>query len=196
MILIIDNNDSFTYNIVDLLREICSEEIYVKCSLSMSPNEAEEYSHIIFSPGPGLPEEFPVMGQILELYGRSKAILGICLGHQAICVHYGGSLKNLPQIAHGSESVISCESSSVLFNGVEQMIVGRYHSWAADHVPEMLRVTARDSEGVVMAVEHIKYSVFGVQFHPESYITRDGISILRNFVNSKIPDKNEVPEQE
>ena len=184
MILLVDNNDSFTYNIVDLLRGICREELCVKNSRSMSAYDAEEYSHIILSLGPGLPGEFPVMEQILELYSRSRSILGICLGHQAICLYYGGSLMNLPQVAHGLESMINCDTSSVLFDGVGQMVVGRYHSWAADRVPEQLRVSARDGEGVVMAVEHIELPIFGVQFHPESYMTKDGITIFRNFLNS------------
>lgn len=182
-VLIVDNNDSFTFNIVDLFRKISSVEIEVRPSQNIIIEEVVEYSHIVFSPGPGLPDDFPIMRKILEKYGSSKAILGICLGHQAICAYYGSNLKNLNNVMHGSVSEIIYKRNSLLFKNLQNVTVGRYHSWIVDNIKsEDIEITATDSEGLIMGVEHKKWKIYGVQFHPESYITKDGKNIFKNFL--------------
>lgn len=184
MILLVDNNDSFTYNILQLLRAVAADRRVVVCrSQDVASEEVGAFDHIIFSPGPGSPDDFPVMHDILSKYDSAKSILGICLGHQAICQHYGAQLKNLDEVCHGQSSNIRCDCRSLLFDGVEQMTVGRYHSWVAQALPKELRITAVDQMGTVMAVEHLSKRIYGVQFHPESYMTKGGDIILRNFIN-------------
>lgn len=182
MILLIDNNDSFTYNIVELLRRVTPLKVRVIKSEELTLEQVQSYDTIIFSPGPGLPDDFPILAQILRRYDNHKRILGICLGHQAICQHYGGRLFNLPQVMHGVESEIECAPDSQLFKEMTTTTVGRYHSWAATDIPPTLKVTASDKDGTVMAVEHITKLVFGLQFHPESFITGQGEQILKNFI--------------
>lgn len=183
MILLVDNNDSFTYNVQQQLRRVTDQQIHVKRADTIECRHVERYSHIIFSPGPGVPDDFPIMSQILQQHDREKPILGICLGYQAICQYYGAVLRNLEQVVHGQPHEVRCEVESKLFRAVETMVVGRYHSWVAHQIPEVLQVTAIDNAGVVMAVEHISKPVYGVQFHPESYITKEGDAIIRNFLN-------------
>ena len=182
MILLVDNNDSFTYNLVALIGRATCEEIEVKDSKSLDIECVECYSRVIFSPGAGVPQDFPVMEQILKRYEHTKPILGICLGYQAICQYYGAQLRNLLVVAHGVGTKIKCEPDSLLFNGIDEMIVGRYHSWVAELLPAELRATAVDDKGLIMGVEHITKRVCGVQFHPESYITENGLSIINNFL--------------
>lgn len=183
-ILVVDNSDSFTYNIVQLLRRVTDAPIAVRNSHTLTLPEVELFSHLVFSPGAGVPNEYPIMSDILNRYDNDKSILGICLGHQAICQHYGALLYNLPQVFHGVPSAIRCSSQSQLFRGLEQMTVGRYHSWVAQALPTCLKATATDAEGHVMAVEHLTKSLFGVQFHPESYITVQGEHIVKNFLDA------------
>lgn len=182
MILLIDNNDSFTYNVVELLKKVTPTPIHVKKGTELRCREAAQYDHILFSPGPGLPDDFPIMREILEQYDATKPILGICLGHQAICQYYGGTLINLPEVAHGVESEIRCNPESLLFRNIHTLRVGRYHSWAAASLPDTLRITATDSSGLIMGMEHVSKRIYGIQFHPESYITQNGEQILRNFI--------------
>lgn len=184
MILLIDNNDSFSHNVLQMLRGVALQPIVIESSSTLTVGDVERFEHIVFSPGPGLPIDFPLMGEILEKYDREKSILGICLGHQAICQHYGGRLRNLDEVLHGVRSTINCEPDSLLFDAIDTMIVGRYHSWVADYVGVDLRVTATDGCGAIMAVEHRTKRVYGVQFHPESYITQGGEQIFRNFLNA------------
>lgn len=183
MILLIDNDDSFTYNVVQLLRKVSKKPIAVQRGCETRISDAARYHHIIFSPGPGLPNDFPIMKDILERYDSTKSILGICLGHQAICQYYGGTLRNLPHVVHGVASDLICQPASVLFKGISSMTVGRYHSWVADSLPDVLRVTATDEAGLIMGVEHTAKRVYGIQFHPESYITQEGATILQNFLH-------------
>lgn len=183
MVLLIDNNDSFTYNVVQLLRSVSDTEISVRRADELQGSDAERFDHIIFSPGPGLPDDFPIMREVLKRYDSSKSILGICLGHQAICQYYGGKLRNMSDVRHGVESELVCQPTSVLFRGVRSMRVGRYHSWVVDSLPEDLWVTATDSRGEIMGVEHTSKRVYGVQFHPESYITEDGSAIFKRFLS-------------
>lgn len=183
MILLVDNYDSFTYNIVDLLRTSTSRTIHVLNSSQLSLEAIHPYSHIIFSPGPGLPSDFPIMNDILDAYDEYKSILGICLGHQAICSHYGATLYHLDTVFHGVQSRIQCVPDSHLFVSKKTMTVGRYHSWAIKDIPASLKITAYDDQGIVMAVEHRSKRVYGVQFHPESYMTVNGYKIFQHFLN-------------
>ncbi len=183
MILLVDNNDSFTYNIVDMLGRITSKKVDVVNSDRVEIESLDAYESIILSPGPSLPSDYPRMHSLLKNYIGKTPILGICLGHQAICEYFGGELSNYQQPLHGFGCEIKCDSDSVLFKNIDTMSVGRYHSWVVEEVGEELRVTATDKHGDIMAVENRELKVFGVQFHPESYICRDGEIILKNFLN-------------
>ncbi|MBP1672352.1 MAG: Anthranilate synthase, amidotransferase component [Bacteroidetes bacterium] len=184
MLLLVDNNDSFTYNIVEAIRSVSNVPIVVKNSADIQIEEVEQYQMIIFSPGPSLPDDYPIMKQILNQYCATIPILGICLGHQAICSYFGAQLVQSDSIIHGFDSLIQTNSQSLLFKGVSEMIVGRYHSWHAIQIPESLSITAQDKYGIVMAVEHKHYPVYSVQFHPESYITKQGKQIFKNFIDA------------
>lgn len=183
MILLINNNDSFTHNIVELLYQITDKDVHIVDNGEIELHEIENYQKIIFSPGPGLPYEFPIMRQILDRYKETKPILGICLGHQAICEYFGAKIERLNHVMHGIDSIISCNKDTTLFKDKSTMIVGRYHSWIAREIPDLLNVIAQDNDGNVMAVEHALFPIYGVQFHPESYISKDGRSVLERFIN-------------
>jgi anthranilate synthase/aminodeoxychorismate synthase-like glutamine amidotransferase len=184
MILIVDNNDSFTFNIVESVRSVTKIPFTVVKSSNLSIEEVSKYQMIILSPGPSLPKDFPILNAILETYHTQKPILGICLGHQAICSFFGAKLVQSDEVIHGFDSVIETDPDSILFKGFDQMTVGRYHSWYALDIPPILKITARDSEGIVMGVEHQSLPVYGVQFHPESYITQYGNQIIKNFIDA------------
>lgn len=184
MILIVDNNDSFTFNIVESVRSVTNIPFNVIQSTSLSIEEVSNYQMIILSPGPSLPQDFPILNLILETYHTYKPILGICLGHQAVCSFFGAKLVQSQSVMHGYDSLIKTDPDSVLFKGISQMTVGRYHSWYATDLPSVLNITARDSQGIVMGVEHQLLPVFGVQFHPESYITHQGNMIFKNFIDA------------
>ncbi len=185
-VLIVDNQDSFTYNIVDLIwqtRQLASE---VKSAIGLDVQRVADYDRIIFSPGPGLPQEFPVMAEILQKYGQEKSILGICLGHQAICQFLGAKLMNLNKVIHGQpKTLIACPDSFLLKGFPEESTVGLYHSWvvAEQHFPPNLRITGRSEEGYIMAVEHRHHPLYGVQFHPESFLSTQGKRLIDNFLS-------------
>lgn len=184
-ILLIDNFDSFTYNILEVLRNTNLCQIEVITSDKVQINDAYKYDGIIFSPGPGLPDDFPKMNSILNNYKGKIPILGVCLGHQAICQNYGLKLVNLDKVVHGQPRKIKIISNSILFKNLPTKFeVGLYHSWVVEHfkMTDSLIVTAISEDNYVMAVEDIENSIFGVQFHPESYITEYGLEILINFV--------------
>jgi para-aminobenzoate synthetase component II len=186
-ILIVDNNDSFTFNIVELLRSITGEKPAVKNSNTLKIKTAANYSHIIFSPGPGLPEDFPVMNELLSVFSGNIPVLGICLGHQAICKHYGMDLYNLDEVIHGQTKKINVITDSILYKDLpSQFDVGLYHSWSVRENGKSidLNITALSSDGQIMSVENREKSIFGVQFHPESYITRYGKELVSNFLLS------------
>lgn len=184
MIVLIDNDDSFTYNIVDLLRRCTDVPVRVIRHCDVTEHDMQSASAFIFSPGPSLPADYPVMARVLREYSDKKPILGICLGCQAICSFYGAELYNLSQVYHGVQSSLDFDSSSLLFRGVDSpLLVGRYHSWAVRSVAPPLRITAMSEDGVVMAVEHQSCPVFGVQFHVESYMTSQGETIIKNFID-------------
>ncbi len=189
-ILIIDNYDSFTFNLVHLVNEVSTLRSDVVKNDEIDLSRAEEYSHIILSPGPGLPSEAGMMREVLRIFGKSKRILGVCLGMQAIIECYGGKLENLPHVFHGIKSDVQLtRQSSILFDGVPSTFsVGRYHSWVADvdSLPTCLEVTCIDNQGTIMGVEHKSHSVYGVQFHPESYMTEFGKELMTNFLTKPL----------
>ncbi len=182
MILLIDNHDSFTFNIVDMLRGITDMRIDVISSSQLDVNCIEKYSHIILSPGGSLPEEYPTLFEVLKRYIGTLPIMGICLGHQAICKHFGSELTNYSAPLHGVNTAIVCDATSTLFSGKESMVVGRYHSWVVKSVDSRLKVVARDEKGDIMAIENNELKLYGVQFHPESYISEGGKDLLINFL--------------
>ena len=191
-ILVFDNYDSFTYNLVHLVEKILHTKVDVFRNDEISLEKVEEYDKIILSPGPGIPEEAGLLLPLIKKYAASKPILGVCLGHQAIGEAFGGKLINLSTVYHGVATEIKVGNNkaikkSRLFEGLPDRIeVGRYHSWIVsdDDFPEELEVTARDENGYIMALQHKEYDVQGVQFHPESVLTPDGEKILRNWLET------------
>lgn len=184
-ILLIDNYDSFTYNIVHSIKSLTSSPITVQRNDAVNLNNADRATHLIFSPGPGIPSEAGMMPKLLEKFSTSKVILGICLGHQAIGETFGGSLKCLSKPFHGVETKITLDTSNSLFLSLPSTIsVGRYHSWIINEesLPKDLKITAQDENGCIMAIAHKTLPVFGVQFHPESIMTQSGEMIFRNFL--------------
>lgn len=184
-ILLIDNFDSFTYNILELLRNTNLCHIEVVTSDKLQINDIVHYDGLIFSPGPGLPDDFPIMDSIINTYKSKIPIMGICLGHQAICKNYGMSLLNLDKVVHGQSRKIKIISDSILFKSLpSEFVVGLYHSWIVEQFSKIdsLIVTSISEDNYVMAVEDFENSIFGVQFHPESYITEFGLEIMINFV--------------
>jgi|SRR5690554_805976 len=185
-ILVIDNYDSFTYNLVHLLNE-CGYQAVVWRNDKFKMEDLEPYSKILLSPGPGIPSESGLLLDVIKNYGNKKSILGICLGLQAITEVYGGQLYNLRKPVHGTATPIHVLKDDLLFSGVpRQFQVGRYHSWAADpqHFPDVLEITAEDEEGVIMALSHRELDVRAVQFHPESILSEYGKELINNWVNS------------
>lgn len=184
-ILLVDNHDSFTYNLVDLIHHKIGCNVTVIKSEAIQIEDVDTYTHIIFSPGPGIPSEQPAMFEILKKYGHSKKILGICLGMQAIGQYYGAKLYNLPEVIHGQQQDLIIVEKNSLFNHLISPIkVGLYHSWALDRdFPKSIRLIAVSENGIVQSIQHHTYSIYGVQFHPESHLTPNGKIIIENFLN-------------
>ncbi len=186
MILLIDNYDSFSYNLYQLVGEIHPDiQVVRNDELSLPDIAALGPSHIILSPGPGRPEDAGICVELIRSLGQSVPILGVCLGHQAICQAFGATIGYAKELMHGKQSEIQIVEDSLLFRKVPKTTrVARYHSLAAvqETIPDCLRVTAYAADGEVMAVEHTNDPIYGVQFHPESIITPDGKTILRNFL--------------
>ena len=186
-IVIIDNYDSFTYNLVSLVHEVAGKRPEVLRNDQFELADIAAFDKIILSPGPGIPSEAGLLLEVLRNYSASKSILGVCLGHQAIGEAFGSELKNISKVFHGIATPIEQYQNDQLFKGLPATIeVGRYHSWVIDedHLSDDLEVTARDSEGLIMAVKHKNLDVRGVQFHPESILTPDGKTILNNWINN------------
>ena len=185
LILILDNYDSFTFNLVQLVEENDAIPVVIKND-HISLEAVASYDKILFSPGAGIPSEIPIMKQIVEQYRHSKSILGICLGHQAIAEAYGGKLFNMPEVLHGKKHKITItDHNDYLFKGLpETFDVGLYHSWAVDrqNLPESIKITAISSNGTIMALSHTTDDVKGIQFHPESYMTKYGKKIINNWL--------------
>jgi anthranilate synthase component 2 len=184
-ILLLDNYDSFTYNLVEVIRQLKLDvEIDVIRNDKITVEEVAQYDKILLSPGPSVPENAGIMLDLIKRYAAEKSILGICLGHQAIGQAFGGKLLNIQPVMHGIQSTATLESH-FLFSGVQKEIkVGRYHSWVIDEVdfPSDLEIIARSDDGQIMAVEHKEYDVCGLQFHPESVMTPEGGKMLRNWI--------------
>ncbi|WP_455169026.1 anthranilate synthase component II [Aegicerativicinus sediminis] len=184
-ILVIDNYDSFTYNLVHYLEDLeC--EVTVKRNDQLEMHEPEEYDRIVLSPGPGIPDEAGLLKPIIERYGPTKPILGVCLGQQAIGEVYGGNLINLSKVFHGvSTEVQLTVDDDPMFTGLgSEFQIGRYHSWVIDQntFPEVLEVTSIDKQGQIMSIRHKFYNIRGVQYHPESVLTPNGKQILENWL--------------
>lgn len=186
-ILVLDNYDSFTYNLVQYLEEIENVIIEVHRNDQIELTAVDNYDGVILSPGPGLPKDAGIMPKLIEKYGPSKPIFGVCLGLQAIGEAFGGTLLNLDQVYHGMATTVSVTSTkSNIFNDIDSTFqAGRYHSWVVDNkvIPEQLEVTAIAENDVIMAMQHKTFPVSGVQFHPESIMTPDGRTMLKNFIN-------------
>ena len=191
MILLIDNYDSFSYNVVQLIGGLCKEikgmDIKVIRNDEMTVAEVVKLAptHIILSPGPGKPSEAGICEEVVQTMKGKCKIFGICLGHQGICESFGGRITYAGKLMHGKQSLIKINSGSGIFKGLPDVVkVARYHSLAADKnsIPEELEVIAKDDTGEVMAVKHKEYDIYGVQFHPESVMTPEGAVMMRNFL--------------
>ena len=202
-ILVFDNYDSFTYNLVHLVEKIIHEKVDVYRNDQIALEKVKEFDKIILSPGPGIPEEAGLLLPLIKEYASSKSILGVCLGHQAIGQAFGGKLINLSSVFHGVATpvkVVKLQTSNVKDDDVSRFIahvsrdlfenlpnelkVGRYHSWVVskENFPGELEITAEDENGMIMALQHKTYDVQGVQFHPESVLTPKGEDIMRNWL--------------
>lgn len=185
-VLVIDNYDSFTYNLVHYLEDL-NCEVTVKRNDKLTIEEVDTFQKIVLSPGPGIPSEAGLLKTIIQTYAPTKSILGVCLGQQAIGEVFGGTLINLEEVYHGiSTPVEIAVDDELLFKNMNKTIeVGRYHSWVVDaNLPEVLEATSFDSNGQVMSLRHKIYDVRGVQYHPESVLTPNGKQILENWINS------------
>jgi anthranilate synthase component 2 len=185
-ILVVDNYDSFTFNLVHMLEAIANEDVDVVRNDEIGFAQLAQYEFVVFSPGPGLPKESKnLLPLISEAIRQKKKVLGVCLGHQALTEAAGGTLKNLDQVHHGVSHSITLETKEPLFNKLPDTFnVGRYHSWVVDEVnlPDLWQVTCRDSEGEIMGMQHRELPIFGIQFHPESILSPEGKTILKNFL--------------
>ncbi|MCD7972422.1 MAG: aminodeoxychorismate/anthranilate synthase component II [Candidatus Azobacteroides sp.] len=183
-ILIFDNYDSFTYNLLHLVRELGFEaEVHRNDQIALEA--INDYDKIILSPGPGIPSEAGLMLPLVEKYAPTKSILGVCLGHQGIAQSFGGQLDNLDQVYHGVAMPVKVIDKDYIFNDLPASFdVGRYHSWIVKNtlLPDDLVVTALSEEGYIMALKHREYDIHGVQFHPESVLTSVGATIMKNFL--------------
>ena len=185
-ILVIDNYDSFTYNLVHYLEDLnCEVTVYRNDEFEL--DEIGHFDKILLSPGPGIPDEAGLLKAVIQKYGSTKSIFGVCLGQQAIGEVYGGTLSNLDKVYHGvATTVRTTVADEVLFKGLEtEFEVGRYHSWVVDaSLPDVLEASSFDENGQVMSLRHKTFDVRGVQFHPESVLTPNGKKMLENWVNS------------
>lgn len=186
-IAVIDNYDSFTYNLVHAIKKLSGEPVDVFRNDEIELDELEKYDKIVLSPGPGLPVEAGLMPAIIQRFAPTKSILGVCLGHQAIGEAFGGSLTNMNRVLHGiATSVTTTENKTDLYKDLPQSFsVGRYHSWIVntEDLPACLKVTGYDDNGMIMSMKHSEYDVEGVQFHPESVLTPLGEQIIANWLN-------------
>jgi len=183
-VLVIDNYDSFTYNLVHYLEDLDCEVIVLRND-KFQLETIKEFNKILLSPGPGIPDEAGLLKPLIKEFAATKSILGVCLGQQAIGEVFGGSITNLDTVFHGVSTKIEItDTEDYLFHGLDKHIeVGRYHSWVVNNnLPDCLVATSRDENGQIMSLKHIDYDVRGVQFHPESVLTPNGKEILKNWV--------------
>jgi anthranilate synthase component II len=189
MILIIDNYDSFTYNLYQYIGDFETDiEVYRNNMISVDEIRRKKPTHVIISPGPGFPSDAGICKELIKSVGGEFPILGVCLGHQAIGEAYGAKVIHAPNLMHGKASTIELKSNCILFNSLPSKIqAGRYHSLIVEKetLPDELKVTAVTTDGEIMGIQHKTFPVFGIQFHPESVLTPDGKKILKNFVDLK-----------
>ncbi len=184
-ILVLDNYDSFTYNLVHAIKSLGYTEVDVIRNDRIDLDRVEQYDKIILSPGPGIPEEAGLLLPLIRRYAPAKSMLGVCLGHQAIAEAFGGTLVNLSDVFHGVQIPAEIVADDPIFRGLPRIIpVGRYHSWIVSRngFPAHLEITAIDDAGSIMAFKHRTLDIHGVQFHPESVLTPNGLTIIRNFL--------------
>ena len=185
-ILIFDNYDSFTYNLVHLVKELGYTDVDVFRNDKIALEDVAKYDKIILSPGPGIPSEAGLLLPLIKEYAGKKPILGVCLGHQAIGEVFGAQLKNLEDVYHGVATRINITQPDYIFDTLgRELEVGRYHSWIVDNngLPDCIEITATDNNGQIMALKHKEFDLHGVQFHPESVLTPAGETIVKNFLN-------------
>lgn len=183
-VVVIDNYDSFTYNLVHLLKEL-GADVTVFRNDKFQLSQLESFDKIVLSPGPGIPSEAGLLLDVIKEYAARKPILGVCLGHQAIGESFGARLENLDDVFHGVATDVTILSDSPLFKGLpERITVGRYHSWVVskERLPECIEILAESDEGQIMALRHRELPVYGIQFHPESVLTPSGKEIVENFL--------------
>ena len=187
-ILVFDNYDSFTYNLVQMIEQISGEKVDVFRNDQITLEEIEKYDKIVLSPGPGIPSEAGILLELIKKYAPTKSILGVCLGQQAIAEAFGGTLINLTEIYHGVATTAKTikKDAPLLKDLPENLEVGRYHSWAVnpDDFPEDLEITSVDENGMIMSLQHKNYDVQAVQYHPESILTPHGKKIIQNFLQN------------
>jgi anthranilate synthase component 2 len=186
MIAIIDNYDSFTYNLLHYLEEF-EPVVDVFRNDEVSIEQLGKYSHIVISPGPGLPNEVPFLNEMLVVYAGQKKILGVCLGLQALVEFYGGKLYNLPEVLHGRQGECFISKQDPIFEGIPSpFLIGHYHSWGVDDsgMPENMKVLARDKMNRIMMIKHDQFEIYGIQFHPESILCPMGKKILYNWLKN------------
>jgi len=183
-ILVVDNYDSFVFNLVHILHNLGVDEVEVLKNDKIDLDSINNFDKILLSPGPGIPKDAGLMPEIINRFASSKSILGICLGHQAIAESFGGSLINMQTPLHGVTSPLTLTQEDYLFDGISSGInVGHYHSWIVDNkLPDTLEVLASDESGNIMALRHKEYDVRGLQFHPESVLTESGIAMIANWL--------------
>ena len=184
-IVIIDNYDSFTYNLSHLIKEL-GADVTVYRNDKFQMEQLEAFDKIVLSPGPGIPSEAGLLLDVIKAYAGKKPILGVCLGHQAIGESFGGKLTNLSQVYHGVATPSTITVKDYIFEGLPEKIeIGRYHSWVVDNAgfPECLEVTSVSDEGYVMSLRHKEYDIRGIQYHPESVLTPEGKTILKNWLS-------------
>ena len=189
-ILVLDNYDSFTYNLVQYIERVLKTTVDVKRNDQLLLEEVAAYDKILISPGPGIPEEAGIILDLIRKYGPVKSILGVCLGHQAIAEAYGGTISNLSTVYHGvTGQMKQVLRDDYLFKGVPaEFDAGRYHSWVVDpeNLPAELEITVENDEGYIMAIRHREHDVRGVQFHPESVLTEYGSKMILNWIKGKV----------
>lgn len=187
-ILVIDNYDSFTYNLVHYIRNLSNMQLDVYRNDQISLDKVDQYTKILLSPGPGIPSEAGVCIDLVRQYAQTKSILGVCLGHQSIGEAFGGSLINLDKVYHGIATEINIITpDDRLYKDIPgRFEVGRYHSWVVsrDDLPDCLKINSLDDQGMIMGISHREYDVKGVQYHPESVLTKHGLKIIENWLSN------------
>ena len=187
-ILVLDNYDSFTYNLVHIIKALGYTNVEVHRNDKITIEEIARFDKILLSPGPGIPSEAGILQEVIRTYAGKKSIFGVCLGHQAIGEVFGGTLTNLEKVYHGIATKTKILDNGILFDGIpHEITTGRYHSWVVDrkNFPDVLEITAEDDEGKIMALKHKTLDLVGVQFHPESILTEFGQKMMQNWLESE-----------